>query len=80
MKTLKIYIVSYRGHEASVVSGEHGGYDYVSSKAHAARLKRRAIQHDADYLVEDVSTVDIEISKRGILKALNHYGGHPNNG
>lgn len=75
---MKIYRLSYRGKDGGVVAGEHGGYDYVSSKRKAAKMKARAADHDQQ--VEEIKVIEVEISKRGILRALNRYGDHPDNG
>lgn len=74
---MKIYRISYRG--TGVTEGEHQGYDYVSSKRAVARIKRKSANNDDDYYF-DVTQINVEISKRGILAALNDYAGHPDNG
>ena len=74
---MKIYRISSVGGDASAVTGEHQGYQYVSNKRDLRKSLREAtsFDHDAEFEV-----INVEISKRGILEALNKYGEHPNNG
>lgn len=77
---MKIYQVSYRGR--GITEGEHRGYDYVSSKEEAKRLLRKNTSPECgpDDIGAPIRVINIEINKRGILSALNQYGGHPDNG
>lgn len=75
---MKIYQISFRGPDGSVVAGEHRGYFYASSKRDIARIKRE--NTNVDNQVDDIRVYNVEISKRGILAALNRHGGHPDNG
>lgn len=77
---MKIYQISYRGR--GVVNGEHRGYHYAASKKEAERLMRQNTndQCGPDDIGEPIRVINIEISKRGTLSALNQYGGHPDNG
>lgn len=69
---MKIYKLSYRDE-----GYEHKGYDYVSSKRKADRLAAKAHRHDYE---TEISVITINPTKKGILKALNQYAGHPDNG
>ncbi len=77
---MKVYQISYRGR--GVVNGEHRGYEYVSSKDEAARRIRKNTNSDngPDDIGSPVIEINVEISKAGILDALNKHGGHPDNG
>jgi hypothetical protein len=73
---MKIYQLGYRG--VGVVNEEHGGYRYASSKREVARLTAEA--KSSDWPVEGVVEINVELTKSGVLRALNVYGGHPDNG
>ncbi len=72
---MKIYQVSY----GDCIEG-HRGYSYYSSRAKAVKaindFKRKGENFQASLLDES----DVEISKAGILEALNRYAGYPDNG
>ena len=54
------------------------GFRYFTTKKDALACKR---EHETEYdgnTIED--RIEIEPTKRGILKALNRFGGHPDRG
>jgi hypothetical protein len=73
---VNVYRLSHRG--VDPVEGEHGGYTYASSKREVVRLISE--RKDSSYPVEGWKQIKVEISKRGVLSALNDFGGHPDNG
>ncbi len=77
---MKIYQISYRGR--GVVNGQHRGYEYVSSMSEAKRRLRKNTndQNGPDDIGNPIYEFNVEISKTGILDALNKHGGHPDNG
>lgn len=70
---MKVYQLSYRDQKEG-----HQGYTYFGSKAAAQKETKRVQANGSLVLTQTVLTV--EISKRGILQALNAYGGHADNG
>lgn len=57
------------------------GYSYHSSKREAekaARENRSAKSNDSPD--PDVEVIDVSPTRAGIIKVLNRYGGHPDNG
>lgn len=74
---MKVYQNSVTGGNESVVAGEHQGYSYFPSKREAQRHATEAKRNDHDV---EMRVIDVVISKRGILNALNRYGGHAENG
>lgn len=53
--------------------GCSGGFHYVSSKRDIPKARK-------EYPVCEVTEIEVEISKAGILRALNIYASHPDNG
>lgn len=53
--------------------GCSGGYHYVSSKREIAKARK-------EYPVSDVRELKLDRSKTGILRFLNTYASHPDNG
>jgi hypothetical protein len=69
---MRVYQLSYMDQHQ-----EHRGFTYFGSKAAAKKEAKRAKSNG----VETTELVLwVEISKAGILRALNTYGGHPDNG
>lgn len=80
---MKIYIVSYRR------SGwQHDGYGYFSNKSEAEKEQKESNESIAGkedepnyaFEIDKVREIKVNISKQGILGALNQYGGHCDNG
>lgn len=69
--TMKIYVNSYRRKDG----GEHAGYRYFGGKREALVEAR-----EHDHLETKTDSFDIPRTKKGIISALNQYGGHPDNG
>jgi hypothetical protein len=74
---MKVYRISYEAGADLANRGEHIGYDYTSSDRKARRLASKARRNSH---VAEITSFNVEISKRGILWALNNYGEHPDNG
>ncbi len=67
--------------------GESKGYKYCSSQREVSKFKAevRQTEEEAECDVEeeaefDVEEIEVEISKQGILRALNRWGSHADNG
>lgn len=69
----------HRLHEA----GESAGYEYFSSKddaQKAARTWRANNPGPDDDHESEITPIEVEPTKAGILAALNRYAKHPDNG
>lgn len=80
---MKIYRVSYDGDPDG-----HKGYSFFASKAEATKDAKRWERQDqspgytkgiGDHRGK-IEALDIDPSKRGIIRALNTYAGHCDNG
>jgi hypothetical protein len=69
---MRVYQLSYRDQKEG-----HQGYGYFTSKAAAKKDATRAKRNGCE---TTELVLWVEISKAGILRALNTYGGHPDNG
>lgn len=69
---MNIYQVSYRDD-----CDEHKGYSY-----HATRREARKTIKTAEHAEQtcDVEKVTVSVTKAGILKALQRFASHPDNG
>lgn len=70
---MKIYKVSYRHQAASE------GFYFCASKKEAMSNKRISGNH-VEHCEKEIETVEIELTKKGILKALNFHASHNDNG
>jgi hypothetical protein len=73
---MKIYRVHIRQDEQGTAVGPSAGYEYFSNRKEALKAFAKGYHYDDS----DLEQIDVEISKGGILRALNTYGGHPDNG
>lgn len=75
---MKLYRNSYRGDD-----DEHGGYTFHASlreaKKHRADFMKLAASGQCERIC-NIECIEIEPGKAGILKALNRYAGHADNG
>jgi hypothetical protein len=71
---MKIYRVSL----SEQVEG-HRGYEYFSSKRQADE-KARAFDYETDGNEAIVETIELKLTKKDVLRVLNQYGSHPDNG
>lgn len=69
MKIYKVSMVRINGQE-------HTGYRFCPNK----KWVRHVIKGCAGHTKCEVETINVVRSKAGIIKALNIYGGHPDNG
>ena len=69
---MKIYRVSVES------NSEHQGYSFHSSRGAAEKAIGEAKGRDFE-ATQDM-TLDVELNKAGVLRALNIWGGHPDNG
>lgn len=59
-------------------TNNHDGYSFYSSKKEAIKEKNILIKkYDSSV---DIEKFEVEISKKGIIKALNIFASHPDNG
>jgi hypothetical protein len=59
-------------------AGESAGFEYFTTLNDAERTARKwAKSEDGS---SEIKVIEIEPSKSGILRALNHYASHPDNG
>lgn len=72
---MKLYRV---GH--SVDCGNSGGFSWHSSSRSAKRDARTWDDDHPDEPPSTISVVEVEPTKRGIIRALNLYASHPDNG
>lgn len=70
---MKIYRVSYRCR----IDQEHTGYSFHTNKREAQELARRANANDHDVEIEKF---EIHLTKVGVIRFLNSFADHPNNG
>lgn len=68
---MKIYRVSYGG-----LDTEHTGYSYHSTEREALQCVEKAKENGE----AEMEVITVRCSKVGVLRALNVYGGHPDNG
>ncbi len=75
---MKLYRNSYRGDD-----DEHGGFDFHASlraaKAARASFMRLAASSQVERTCR-IEPIEIKPTKAGIMKALNKFGGHADNG
>lgn len=64
--------------QRQVEGGNCGGFEWFTRRADAER-EGRAWEREEDEETF-IDAVDITPTKRGILRALNHYADHPDNG
>ncbi len=72
---MKIYQVSSVGNENSVVNSEHQGYQYFDTKREAKNLIANSPNYDCE-----IRVLNLPVNKQGLLRALNIYASHPDNG
>lgn len=76
---MSIYKIAFNGDP----DGQKG-FDYVSSLREAQKRKREwdGNSEPGEHLQRnaEIEKLDIDPTKTGILRALNIYGGHPDNG
>lgn len=72
---MKIYRLHVRENQAGSV-----GYTFFTSKGAAEKAKRDAEQGINVAAVRIDGPYGIELTKTGVLAALNHYASHPDNG
>jgi hypothetical protein len=76
---MKFYRVRY-----SVNGGNHGGFSWHTAMSDAKECAAAAVENDPEeYKVLEhppIQTIEIEPTKKGILKALRLYAEHPDNG
>lgn len=58
-------------------SAEHQGYSYHTSRGALARAESEAKANEKE---TSWIEIEVELSKAGVIKALNIWGGHPDNG
>jgi hypothetical protein len=68
---MRVYKVNYRTDDESTGATYHG------ELKHAMDAETRA---DLNGTKTEREEFDVEITREGILKALNRHGGHPDNG
>ncbi len=70
----------YRNHYGSELDPEEStGFVFFTSKAGALRdAKGRTLKSEDDTNLAQL--IDIPLNKAGILRSLNHFAGHPDNG
>ncbi len=71
---MKIYVLSTQTNQDG-----HQGYDYFTNKKKAVAQRKEIEGLNADATCTIVEG-EVEISKDGIIRALNHWGDHPDNG
>jgi hypothetical protein len=69
---MKIYRVSYRDS-----SDEHKGYEYFSNKTDAVKADNK---NRGNQMRDDVEEIEFQPTKSGVLRLLNIYASHPDNG
>lgn len=67
---MKFYRVHFRRED-----DESEGYTFYTSKRAAEQGAREGVEGQSE-----ITVLNIEPTKHGILRALNKYGGHPDNG
>lgn len=72
---MKVYRLHVREHHAGST-----GYLFFSSKHIAENAKRQAAAGIGVEAVSMDGPHEIQLTKVGVLRALNHFAGHPNNG
>ncbi len=72
---MRFYRVHRRDNEAESV-----GYLYYTRRIDAEQARRSWLRTQGEYAEAVVETVNIEPTKRGILRALKRYANHPDNG
>lgn len=66
---MRIYQVSYSG------DGDgHKGYDYTANYKEA-QSKKNAWDKEAEYHNANITPIEVDLSGKGVLIALNNYGG-----
>jgi hypothetical protein len=77
---MKIYRVHMRYDREHPDAGNSAGYKYYSNRKDALKAFARNVNDVPRDDDSDFHSFEVEISKGGILRALNTYGGHPDNG
>lgn len=63
-----------------VDNGVSAGFAWFSNKAEAMKAKRKHDHENGPEDIAEMSVVEIEPTKIGILRALNRYADYPDNG
>ena len=71
---MKFYRLHRRDNYAESV-----GYLWYTRRSDAEQERKSWLRTEGKYAEAKVETVDIEPTKRGILRALRQYADHPNN-
>ena len=79
LNEMKIYRVHLHWEEGSIVAGNNNGYCYFANKREAEKCFRSS-DRDKAYDDIDFQEIKVPLTKAGVLRALNIYGGHPDNG
>jgi hypothetical protein len=74
---MKIYQVSTRANANHPCNNEHQGFCFAPSKSEAFKIAKDARSKDYDC---QITAIHVTPNKQGIIKALNIYAGHPDNG
>ena len=69
---MKIYRVAYRN-----AFSEHQGYEYFSNKADAVKADNK---NKGNNTRDDIQEIEIILTKKGVISALNQFASHPDNG
>jgi hypothetical protein len=72
---MRFYCISARARETQPNNGPHMGFTFFSSYEEVQAFRRCEGHLDCD-----VTVIQVELTKAGILAALNLYAGHPDNG
>lgn len=70
---MKVYRVSSRNFLA-----EHVGYEFHANKKEA--VKKHKESNNNNNIDPEIREIEIKISKKGIIEALNQWASHPDNG
>lgn len=62
------------GTDKTQTAGESRGYVY-----HTAKVNKEVLAAVANRYEVETKEIQVEICKRGIINALNRFGGHPDN-
>lgn len=74
---MRFYQVDLRGN-----TGESFGYEYFATRREAAKRHKEWIAESGDgsECGTVISGIDVDCSKKGVLKLLNRYASHHDNG
>jgi hypothetical protein len=72
---MKVYRVGLRD-----VWSEHKGYLFYSSKSEAEAEQKKDNKDRGNSMQDEVTEIEFDLTKKGVIEMLNQWASHPDNG